>query len=87
MRLPHLLPYVGCAIKQSCRVRGRFRKQLSDFLRQQRGAQTYAEFARRVGLWSSTLQRLEVGEQNVTIDTLELLVGRLKCSVGDIFQQ
>lgn len=65
-------------------MRGRFRKQLADFLRRQRGEQTYAEFARRVGLSSSTLQRIEVGEQNVTIDTLELLTRRLKCRIRDI---
>jgi DNA-binding Xre family transcriptional regulator len=45
---------------------------------------TYAQFARKVGLSSSTLQRLEMGEQNITIDTLEALVGRLKCKVADV---
>ena len=77
---------MGNHFKHALCVRGRFRKQLAEFLRKQRGAETYAQFARRVGLSSSTLQRLEVGEQNVTIDTLELLTHRLKCKVGDILK-
>lgn len=66
-------------------VRGKFRKQLADYLRKARGAQTYAEFSREVGISSSTLQRLEIGTQNVTIDTLENITTRLKCRMKDIF--
>ncbi len=47
---------------------------------------TYADFARKVGLSSSTLQRIEMGEQNVTLDTLQLIAQRLKCSVIEIFR-
>lgn len=77
---------MGQRFKHALRVRVRFRKQLADFLRKQRGGQTYAQFARRIGISSSTLQRLEMGEQNITIDTLEFLTRRLKCRVRDIFE-
>jgi hypothetical protein len=34
----------------------------------------------------ATLQRIEMMEQNVTIDTLEHIVNRLRCKVSDIFR-
>jgi len=60
-------------------------KQLGQFLRKKRGKMSYPAFARRVGISSSSLQRMEMGEQNVTLKTLEYLMKRLKCSVNDIF--
>jgi len=40
-------------------------------------------------LWSArdnrTLHRLELGEQTVTLKTLERILNRLKCKVSDIF--
>lgn len=64
----------------------RLAKQLAAFLRKRRGDLTYVQFARKTGLSDSTLQRLEMGEQNVTLKTLEQIVVRLKCSVSDIFE-
>ena len=43
------------------------------------------QFAGKLGISDSTLQRLEIGQQNITIDTLELLMKQLKCNFGDIF--
>jgi transcriptional regulator with XRE-family HTH domain len=63
----------------------RLRQQLADYLRKARGAQTYAQFGRRIGMSASSLQRLEMAEQNITIDSLEKLTQRLKCDVADIF--
>ncbi len=60
-------------------------KQLGAFLRKRRGDLTYAQFAKKTGISDSTLHRLELGEQNVTLKTLEHLTERLKCSVRDIF--
>ncbi|MEW6303296.1 MAG: helix-turn-helix transcriptional regulator [Verrucomicrobiota bacterium] len=60
-------------------------KQLGRFLRRQRGDLSYPAFARKLGLSSSSLHRMEMGEQNVTLKTLEHLMKRLKCSVTDIF--
>ena len=60
----------------------RLAKQLAVFLRKRRGKLTYARFAQKVGLSDSTLHRMEMAEQNVTLKTLEHLSRRLKCSVG-----
>jgi len=60
-------------------------KQLGEFLRKQRGNLSYPAFARKIGISSSSLHRMEMGEQNVTLKTLEYLLKRLKCSVSDVF--
>jgi transcriptional regulator with XRE-family HTH domain len=67
-------------------VRYRLRKQLAEFLNRKRGDQTFQQFARKMGLSDSTLQRIEMMEQNVTIDTLQHIVNRLACRVSDIFR-
>jgi DNA-binding Xre family transcriptional regulator len=67
-------------------VRGQLRKHLGKFLREKRGDLTLAQFSRKLGISDSTLQRLEVGEQNITIDSLETIIDRLKCSISDIFK-
>ena len=53
--------------------------------RKKRGDLTYQQFSRKVGLSDSTLHRLELGQQNVTLNTLEQICDRLKCSISDIF--
>ena len=63
----------------------RLRKQLGRFLRERRGDLTLAQFARRLGVSDSSLQRMEIGEQNVTLDTLENILARLDCSMADVF--
>jgi transcriptional regulator with XRE-family HTH domain len=60
-------------------------KQLGEFLRKKRGNLSYPAFARKLGLSSSSLHRIEMGEQNVTLKTLEHLLKRLKCSLKDVF--
>jgi len=60
-------------------------KQLGQFLRKKRGDMSYPAFARKLGISSSSLHRMEMGEQNVTLKTLEHLLKRLKCSLSDIF--
>jgi DNA-binding Xre family transcriptional regulator len=62
-------------------------RQLGEFLRKRRGDLSYPAFARKLGISSSSLHRMEMGEQNVTLKTLELLLKRLKCSVSDIFAE
>jgi DNA-binding Xre family transcriptional regulator len=66
-------------------VAASLQKQLGQFLRQRRGALTYPAFARKLGISSSSLHRMEMGEQNVTLNTLEHLLKRMKCKVTDIF--
>ena len=36
---------------------------------------------------ASTLHRMELGEQNVTLQTLEQICDRLKCGVADLFDE
>ena len=59
--------------------------QLAAFLRKKRGDLTFQQFARKTGISDSTLHRLELAEQNVTLDTLEQICDRLKCRISDIF--
>lgn len=35
----------------------------------------------------STVHRPELGEQNVTLKTLEQICDRLKCSICDVFEE
>jgi transcriptional regulator with XRE-family HTH domain len=63
----------------------RLAKQLGRFLREKRGERTLQQFARKLGVSDSTLQRLEMGEQNLTLKTLEQMLDRLKCRVTDVF--
>ena len=78
---------MGKAFPHARLVPKRLRQQLAQYLRAQRGDQTLIQFARKIGISDSTLQRLEIGEQNITIDTLERLLGRLKCDLRDIFEK
>jgi DNA-binding Xre family transcriptional regulator len=77
---------VGFGLPHSADVRYQLRKQLAEFLKKKRGDQTFKQFSRKVGLSDSTLQRIEMMEQNVTIDTLQHIVDRLRCNVSDIFR-
>lgn len=63
---------------------GRFRKHLASELKRRRGELSMRDFALKVGLSKTSLQRIENEEQNVTIDTLEHLCWKLKCEVGDL---
>jgi len=72
-------------VPQDCGVRHQFRTQLGKFLRQRRGEMTLREFAKKIGISDSSLQRIEIGEQNVSLDTLEEMLGRLKCSISEVF--
>ena len=64
----------------------RLAKQLAAYLRKQRGDLTFQQFARKTGISDSTLHRLELAEQNITLDTLEQLCDRLKCPISEIFK-
>ncbi len=63
----------------------RLAKQLGAFLRKKRGDLTYQQFSRKMGISDSTLHRLEMGEQNVTLKTLEQICDRLKCKISEVF--
>ena len=76
---------MGYGTAQSLPVRHHLRTQLGDFLRKQRGDVTLSQFARKLGISDSTLQRLEIGHQNITIDTLEGIMDRLKVGMDEVF--
>jgi DNA-binding Xre family transcriptional regulator len=78
---------VGFGLPHAGGVRYELRKQLAEFLKKKRGDQTFAQFSRKIGLSDSTLQRIEMLEQNVTIDTLQHIVNRLRCKMSDIFRE
>jgi len=48
---------------------------------------TFAQFEKKIGISASTLHRIELGDQNVTIDTLEDILDRLKVKMSDIFPE
>ncbi|ETW97231.1 MAG: hypothetical protein ETSY1_23475 [Candidatus Entotheonella factor] len=66
-------------------MKAQLRKRLARYLRKLRGTESQARFAKRIGIAQSSLQRIEVEDQNLTMDTLEHLCNRLKCDIGDLF--
>lgn len=60
-------------------------KRLALTLRALRGDDRQSEFAKKLGIAQSTLNRLESAQQNITITTLEKLTRRLGRPVGDLF--
>ncbi len=64
---------------------GNLAKRLAKKLLDLRGEEPQYRFARRLGVSKSSLNRMELGDQNVSLKTLERLCARLKCDVGDLF--
>ena len=65
----------------------RLAKQLAAFLRKKRGDLTFKQFSRKTGISDSTLHRLELAEQNITLNTLEQICDRLRCSIAEMFEK
>ena len=80
-------PHVGRTLRQIHDMAASMQRKLALFLRQKRGPLSYPAFARKLGILSSSLHRMEMGEQNVTLKALEYLLKRLKCRAGDIFDR
>jgi DNA-binding Xre family transcriptional regulator len=76
---------VGTLAAHTAGMAASMQKQLGQFLRKRRGEMTLPAYARKLGISSSSLHRMEMGEQNVTLKTLELLLKRLKCNAADVF--
>ena len=64
---------------------GFLRRRLAKHLKQLRGGQPLRPFSKRLGVSYTTLQRLEMAEQNVSITTIEKLCRALKCDIFDLF--
>jgi putative transcriptional regulator len=61
-------------------------KRLGKRLRELRGDQPQLQFSKKLGISNTSLHRMEMGEQNVSLKTLEVLCKKLKCDVGDLFR-
>jgi DNA-binding Xre family transcriptional regulator len=81
------IPHTECSFGQIVSVAGKLERQLATFLRERRGGMTYAQFSNKVGLPPSTLHRLEMCQQSITLSRLELILKRLKCRVREIFPE
>lgn len=66
-------------------MRATLDKQFAVFLRQKRGGMPYREFARKLGISKSSVARLEMGEESITLKHLDQVLKRLKCEPGDVF--
>ena len=66
---------------------GQLANRLAKRLRTLRGDLPQLKFSKKLGVSNATLNRMEIGIQNVTLDTLETLCLRLKCDVADLFPE
>jgi transcriptional regulator with XRE-family HTH domain len=64
---------------------GNLANRLAKKLRELRGETPQIHFARRLGISKSSLNRMELGHQNVSLKSLERLCARLRCDVADLF--
>ena len=48
---------------------------------------SYAQFSKKTGVSHTTLHRLELGEQHLTLDKLETVMNKLKIKLSDIFPE
>ena len=64
---------------------GNLAKRLAKRLLELRGNTPQYQFARRLGVSKSSLNRMEVGDQNVSLKMLDRLCARLRCDVTDLF--
>jgi len=73
--------------EQSVGVQTTLEVELGRFLRKKRGETTFRQFSKKLGLPPSTLFRLEMGYQSITLRRLQHIMGRLNCTLADIFPE
>ncbi|MDP3518666.1 MAG: helix-turn-helix transcriptional regulator [Pseudohongiella sp.] len=61
------------------------RSRLAAFIRQRRGSMPQRTFARKTGLAQSSIMRIENEDQNVTLETLEMLCQTFHIDVAELF--
>jgi transcriptional regulator with XRE-family HTH domain len=61
------------------------RSRLAAFIRQRRGSMPQRTFARKTGLAQSSIMRIENEDQNVTLETLEMLCKTFHVDVAELF--
>lgn len=64
---------------------GELRKTLGKNLKKLRGDLPQTKFAKILGISKSSLNRIEIGDQNVAIDTIEVICKKLKLNIGSLF--
>jgi len=64
---------------------GSLAKRLGRRLRELRGEKSLESFAKTIGISKSSLSRIERGEQNVLIGTLDLICEHLGIDIADLF--
>ena len=64
---------------------GSLANRLATKLQELRGDTAQVQFAQKLGISKSSLNRMEMGEQNVSLKTLQILCRKLKCDVADLF--
>ena len=64
---------------------GTLAERLAWRLQELRGDVAQVQFAKKLGISKSSLNRLEQGDQNVSLRTLETLCRKLKCDIADLF--
>ena len=62
-------------------------KTLARNLRKRRGKLSQRDFARKTGVSSGTIARIENEQQNVTLKTLQQLMKAFKCPIEDLFKE
>lgn len=67
-------------------VRTTLDRQFAVFIRKQRGEMPYRDFARKLGISKSSLARLEMVEESITLKRLNQVLNRLKCQPEDVFK-
>ena len=60
-------------------------RHFARWLRERRGDETYAELSRVTKVPISTLHRLEMGQQSITLRLLEQILRRLRADPADVF--
>lgn len=60
-------------------------RHFARWLRERRGDETYAKLSQETGVPISTLHRLEMGQQSVTLRLMDQILRRLHADPSDVF--
>ncbi len=60
-------------------------KRLARKLLELRGDTSQNQFAKQLGISNASLNRLELGNQNISLKTIQKICTRMKCDVADLF--
>ena len=83
LKFPHAKP-ASCD-PRSVAFPKHLRGQLAEYLRKRRGSLSLKAFSKTSGISVSSLHRLEMADQNITIDSLETLLRKLRARMRDVF--